>query len=157
MNLDDLFDTNNFLGTVLGDFNPWSNKWSEGERSTIEGSKMDFLASQFGLSQIIKEPTRILENSSSCIDLTFTTQPNMVLESEVHHSLHHNCYHQIIFGKFNLKVYFLPSYEKKLFTTPKQMLTIFNEQLILLIGRTLFLILMLMLKCPFFPPLSSTF
>ena len=76
---------------------------------------MDFLASQFGLSQIIKEPTHILENSSSCIDLTFTTQPNMVVESEVHHSLHHNCYHQIIFGKFNLKLYFLPSYEKTTF------------------------------------------
>ena len=39
----------------------------------------------------------------------------MVLESEVHHSLHHNCHHQIIFGKFNLKVYFLPSYEKTTF------------------------------------------
>ena len=106
MNWDDLFNSNPFLTTVIGDFNAKSNKWSEGDRSTIEGSKIDFLTSQFGLSQIIKEPTHILENSSSCIDLIFTTQPNMVLESGVHHSLHQNCHHQIIFAKFNLKVYY---------------------------------------------------
>ena len=30
----------------------------------------------------------------------------MVLESGVQHSLHQNCHHQIIFAKFNLKVYY---------------------------------------------------
>ena len=108
MNLGDSFNSNPFLTTVIGDFNAKSNKWSEGDRSTIEGSKIDFLTSRFGLSQIIKEPTHILENSSSCIDLIFTTQPIMVLESGVHHSLHQNCHHQIIFAKFNLKVYYPP-------------------------------------------------
>ena len=77
MNLDDSFNSNSFLTTGIGDFNAKSNKWSKGDRSTIEGSKIDFLTSKFGLSQIIKEPTHILENSSSCIDLIFTTQPNM--------------------------------------------------------------------------------
>ena len=106
MNLDVSFNSNPFLTTVTGDFNAKSNKWSKGDRSTIEGCKIDFLTSQFVFSQIIKEPTHILENSSSCIDLTFTTQPNMVLESGVYHSLHQNCHHQIIFAKFNLKVYY---------------------------------------------------
>ena len=100
MNLGDSYNITPFLSTAVGDFNTKSNNWSEGDRSTIEGSKIDFLTSQFGLSQIIKEPTHILENSSSCIDLILTTQPNMVLESGVHHSLHHNCHHQIIFAKF---------------------------------------------------------
>ena len=76
-----------------------------------KGGKIDFPTSQFGLSQIIKEPTHILHNSSSCIDLIFITQPNMVLESGVHYSLHQNCDHQIIFAKFNLKV--LPSSLRK--------------------------------------------
>ena len=113
MNLDDSFSSNSFLATVIGDFNAKSNKWSEGDRSTIEGSKIDFFTSQF--DQIIKESTHILENSSSCIDLIFTTQPNMVLESGVHHSLHQNCHHHIIFAKFNLKVYYPPPYEKTVF------------------------------------------
>ena len=60
MNLDDYFNSNRFLTTVIGDFNAKSNNWSEGDRSTIEGSKIDFHTSQFGLSQIIKEPIHIL-------------------------------------------------------------------------------------------------
>ena len=67
--MDDSFNSNPFLITVIGDFNAKSNKWSEGDRSTIQGSKIAFLTSQFGLSQIIKEPTHILENSSSFIGL----------------------------------------------------------------------------------------
>ena len=86
-----------------------------GQRVTDQPSKGVKLTSQFGLSQIIKEPTHILENSSSCIDLIFTTQSNMVLESGVHHSLHQNCHHQVIFAKFNLKVYYPPPYERTVF------------------------------------------
>ena len=73
MNLDDSFNSNPFLTFVIGDFNAKSKNWSEGDRSTIEGSKIEFLTSQFGLSQIMKESTHILENSSFCIDLIFTT------------------------------------------------------------------------------------
>ena len=105
MNLDDSFNSNSFLTTVIGDFNAKSSKWSEGDRSTIEGNTVDFLTSQFGLSQIIKEPTHILlhsyENLYSCVDVIFTIQPNIALESGVHHSLHQNCHHQITFAKFN--------------------------------------------------------
>ena len=50
-----------------------SDKWSEGNRSNIEGSNIAVLTSQFELSQIIKKPTVILEYSSSCIDLVSTT------------------------------------------------------------------------------------
>ena len=61
------------------------------------------------------EKLKILESSSSCIDLIFSTLPNMVLESRVHHSLHQNRHHQIIFAKFNLKVYYPPRYERTIF------------------------------------------
>ena len=64
---------------------------------------------------MIKELTHILENSSSCIERIFITQPNMVLESGVHHSLHQHCHHQVISVKFNLKVYYPPPYERTIF------------------------------------------
>ena len=54
----------------------------------------------------------MLENSSSCIDLVFTSQPNMVIGAGVHSSLHPNSHHQIIFVKFDLKVYYPPPYER---------------------------------------------
>ena len=42
----------------------------------FEGISVENVASQFRLYQIIKEPTYVLENSSSCIDLLLTFQPN---------------------------------------------------------------------------------
>ena len=70
MNLNDSFKRNPFLTTVIGDVNAKSNKWSDGNKPTIQASKVDFLTPQFGISQLIKEPTYILKNSSSCTDLS---------------------------------------------------------------------------------------
>ena len=41
--------------------------------------------------KLINEPTHIQINSSSCIDLVFTDQRNLSLNSGVHASLHPNC------------------------------------------------------------------
>ena len=76
----------------------------------FEGCKIDIATSQFGTSQIIKEPTHILSNSASCIELSFTPQPNLVMHSGLHPSLHQNCHHQIVFTKFNLTFFYPPSY-----------------------------------------------
>ena len=54
------------------------------------------------MKQVITEPTHISENSDSCIDLIFTNQPNIVMDSGVHLSLHEICHHQIIYSKLHL-------------------------------------------------------
>ena len=62
---------------------------------------------------MINEPTDLLQNSSPCINLIVTSQPNIVVKSSVHPFLHPNCHHQIIFAKFNLKIYYQPPYLRK--------------------------------------------
>ena len=47
MNLDDFFNSNLFLTTVIGDFNAKSNKWSEGDRSLSKEVKLIFLILSF--------------------------------------------------------------------------------------------------------------
>ena len=69
---------------------------------------------QFGLQQIINETTYLTSNSSLCIDLIFTSQPNLLMESGVHSSLHPNCHHQIVFAKINLKIHYPPPYEREI-------------------------------------------
>ena len=59
--------------------------------TSLEGSELDFLTSQFGRSQGIKEPTPIFQNSKSCLYLIFTSQPYMEIHSGAHASLHSNC------------------------------------------------------------------
>ena len=87
---------------------PRSSLWYNNDVTSYEGSKIDSVTSQFGLQQIIKEPTHFIEDSSCCIDLIFRTQPNLVMESGVHFSLHANCHHHINFAKFNLKIHYPP-------------------------------------------------
>ena len=61
---------------------------------------------------MINEPTHIQTNSTSCIDLIFTDQENLCVNSGVHSSLHPYCHHQIIYSSFNLNIYYPPPYQR---------------------------------------------
>ena len=110
LNLESAVQNNPFLVVLLGDFNAKSSNWCKNDITTTEGKAIENISSQFGLHQMINEPTHILESSSSCIDLIFTSQPNLITESGVHPSLHPNSHHQIIFAKFNLEIHYPPPY-----------------------------------------------
>ena len=71
---------------MIVDFNTKSKDWCSIDITSFEGSVLDFLTSQFGLLQTIKERRHILDKSRSCNDLMFTSQPNMVIDSGVHAS-----------------------------------------------------------------------
>ena len=49
----------------------------------------------------------------SFINSLFCSQPNLVIESGIHPSLYPNCHHQIIYAKFELKIYYPPPYERE--------------------------------------------
>ena len=87
LNIDAVTAINLFLTVVLGDFTIKSNLWFKGDKTSYEGSKIDATTSQFGLQQLINEPTHLTADSSSCIDSIFTSQPNLVMESGVHSPL----------------------------------------------------------------------
>ena len=75
---------------------PW---WPRGVNTTV-GSKLFSLFSSNGFRQV----THIQTSSSSCIDLIFTDQPNLSVNSSVHASLHRNCHHQSVHSSFNLNI-----------------------------------------------------
>ena len=43
--------------------------------------------------QQLSQPTHLLPNSTSCIDLVFTNQLNLLADCGIHPSLHPNCHH----------------------------------------------------------------
>ena len=96
---------------ILGDFNCRSNSWWECDISTKEGIDPESVSSSHELHQLIRHPTHILPRSSSCIDLIFIHQPNLVIDRGAYSSLHSNCHHQITHCKLNLKIVFPPQYE----------------------------------------------
>ena len=76
--------SNPFSTILISDFNAKCASWYSQDNTTTEGSKLRSLTSQFVLNQIINELTHITINSSTCIDLLFTSQTNLVIESGVH-------------------------------------------------------------------------
>ena len=69
---------------ALRDFNAKFSNWYNKNITSNERIKIEAVFSQNGLHQEINEPTHILDNSSSCIDLIFNSQPNLLIESSAH-------------------------------------------------------------------------
>ena len=87
------------------DFNSHTQLWWPGGDSTREGDRIEDLTTFLGLSQLITEPTNFEPHKHpSCIDLIFTDQPNLVLESRTRTSLDPFCHHQMTHCRFNLKI-----------------------------------------------------
>ena len=87
--------------------------------NTTEGLNLFSLMSSNGFPQLIHEPTHIQANSSSCIDLVFTDQPNLSVNSGAHASLYPNCHHQIVHSSFNLNINYPPPYQRLLWDYKK--------------------------------------
>ena len=79
-----LMQSNNlFLTVMIGDLNPKSSNLYLHGMNSFEGSQIGFIASQLTMSQVIKEPTHILDNPKPCKDFIFTSQPNMIMDPGV--------------------------------------------------------------------------
>ena len=91
--------------------------------NTSRGSKLYPFTSSKGFSQLINEPTHVQIKSSSCIDLNFTDQLNLIMNTGVQVSLHPNCHRQIVHSSFNLNIChsppLAPLYQRKMWDYKK--------------------------------------
>lgn len=56
---------------------------SANDTTTPEGAQLGSITSLYGTKQLISEPAHIFQQSSSCIYLIFTNQPDIVMNSGV--------------------------------------------------------------------------
>ena len=113
----------------IRDFNAWSSTWCNSDKSNYKRTKIDCSATEYDLKKVIHEPIHLLElgNSSSCIDLIFTSQPNLVMDTGVHPSLNAHCHHQIVYANFNLKILSILHPLKERFGIFKKLISILLE------------------------------
>ena len=64
--------------------------------------------------QLVSEPTHFIRNSKSCIELIFTDQPNLFIETEVHPSLDPFFHHSIVSGKINIRCPPVSSFKRQI-------------------------------------------
>ena len=107
-NVVDISRSNPHFILIIDHFNTKSNNRLYNDTTAAEGAQLDYLTSLYGMKQVIAEPTHILESSASCIDLIFSNQPNILMDSGVHSSLHEKFHHQIIYSKLSLKIKYPP-------------------------------------------------
>ena len=63
---------NPFCVIITGDFNCRSTQWWEYDNENNEGRLLESISSDNGLQQLISEPTHLMGDSKSCIDLIFS-------------------------------------------------------------------------------------
>ena len=105
---------NPYSVVITGDFNCRSSQWWENDIDNEEGKIFEPFTSDLGMHQLISEPTHIMGDSKSCIDVIFTDQPNLFVESGVHPSLHEQCHHQIVYGELSMKNLSPPPYRRRI-------------------------------------------
>ena len=71
---------------ILGDFNARFSFWWKNDKTTVQGARLEALTSLHGFHQLISEPIHLLPTSTSCVDLIFTDQSNLVADSGTHSS-----------------------------------------------------------------------
>ena len=94
---------NPFCTIFSGDFNAHLAEWYNGDKSDIYGLEIQKLFNDNNMTQIVKTPTYLTNNSNTLIDLVALDQPNLVRSNEIHPSLHPTSHHQINFTEINLK------------------------------------------------------
>ena len=97
---------------ILGAFNARFSFWWKNDKTTVEGAHLEALTSSHGFHLLISEPTNLLPTSTSCIDLIFTDQLNLVVDGGTHSSLNPKSHHQITYCKLNLNIKNPPPYQQ---------------------------------------------
>ena len=110
--LKSLKNTKPFLSVITGDFNARTSCWWSEDINSSEGLKLLSLISANGVSQLINELTHFQTSNSSYIDLIFTDQPKLSVNSSAHPSLHPNCHRQIVHSSFNLNISYPSTYQR---------------------------------------------
>ena len=99
---------------VFGDFNTKCSKWCASDKSSTAGIQLDNITMTSGYNQMIDKPTHYINESSSCIDLIFSSNVNLTKNCGVEQSLYEKCRHNIIYGTLNFNILLPPPYYREL-------------------------------------------
>ena len=94
---------NPYISLLIGDFNAKNTKlWSNVNNNW--SVLLDKISTHHNLHHMIDQPTHFRPGCPpSCIDLLFSSEPNLINESGVYSSLVNCCHHRFIFAKINYK------------------------------------------------------
>ena len=99
---------------ITGDFNARSTKWWKLDKENLEGREINIITRAAVYSQLINQSKHLTKYFLSCIDLIFTSNPNLINSSGVEMSLFEKCHHNIVYGKIDFKIPILTPYMREI-------------------------------------------
>ena len=117
--LSNINDLNPASSILIGDFNARNLKWWSSDKETFEGRAMHSLTTSAAYTQLIDQPTYVINNSSSCTNLAFASNPNVIYNSCVELSLFDKHHNNLIFGELNFMVLLPPNYKRQVWDYKK--------------------------------------
>ena len=117
--LSNINDLNPGSSTVIGDFNARTSKWWSSNKETFKSHVIHYIFTAAKYPQLIDQPTHIINNSSSCIDLIFASNPNVICNLCIKLSLLDKCHHNLIFGELNFMISLPPTYKRQVWDYKK--------------------------------------
>ena len=109
-NINDLSLT---CSNIAGNFNARSTKWWKLDKENLEGREINIITRAAVYSQLINQSKHLTKYFLSCIDLIFTSNPNLINSSVVEMSLFEKCHHNIVCGKTDFKIPIPPPYMRE--------------------------------------------
>ena len=89
---------------VLGDFNAKCSKWCAPDKNNTSGIELDNITTTSGYNQMIDKPTHFINESSSRIDLIFSSNVNLTKNCGIEQSPYKTCHHNIIYRTLNFNI-----------------------------------------------------
>ena len=80
-----------FIYLNLGFFTARFSIWRSKDKTKTEVTKVEYPTTVYEFYQLISQPTHLLLQSLHSIDLVFIDQPNLIVGSGAHLSLHSSC------------------------------------------------------------------
>ena len=78
--------------------------WFAGNKTKTVESQLESLTSFYKYQHLISLPLQIFHQYYSCIDMNFSGQLNLVVDSRVHPRFQPNCHHQLIHCKLHFNI-----------------------------------------------------
>ena len=94
-NINDLHPT---CSIALGDFNAKYSKSCASDKNNSVVIELDNITMTSGYNQVIDKTTHYINESSSCVDLIFSSNVNIMKNCGVEQSLYKSCHRNIIYG-----------------------------------------------------------
>ena len=75
--------------------------------------KTDKFTATSGYTQMIVQPTHVINDKPSCIDLLFTTNSKLLCDVGVEQAIYNKCHYNIRYGSLNLNIPLPPPYYRE--------------------------------------------